>query len=48
MNATSYCWSYIDFYTLITYISYVTYNYDSVTEQNLEAVAGGVFKILQI
>ena len=28
MNATSYYWLYIDFYTLITYTSYITYTYN--------------------
>ena len=28
MNATSYYWSYIDFYTLITYTSYITCTYN--------------------
>ena len=28
MNATSYYWSYIDFYTLITYTSYITYTHN--------------------
>ena len=31
MNVTSYYWSYIDFYTLITYTSYVTYTYNFET-----------------
>ena len=28
MNATSYFWSYTDFYTLITYTCYITYTYN--------------------
>ena len=38
MNATSYYWSYIHFYTLITYTSYITYTY------NCDTAAGAEFR----
>ena len=44
MNATSYCWSYIDFYTLITFILLTLIIMTKPSEQNSEAAAGGVLK----
>ena len=37
MNATSYYWSYINFYASITYASYIyyTYNYDKAAEKQI-------------
>ena len=43
MNATSDCWLYIDFYTLITYAFYITYTYNYEKHSLLHHIL--IFKI---